>query len=47
MLLAQKANAVDHLLGSRSRGVQPARESGVLCLKKLNALGGYDALHSG
>ncbi len=46
MLLAQKANAVDHLLGSRSRGIQPARESGVLSLKKLNALGGHDALHS-
>ncbi len=47
MLLPQKANAVDHLLGSRARGIEPARESGVLCLQKLNALGGHDSLHSG
>ncbi len=47
MLLAQKANAVDHLLGPGARRIEPARESGVLRLKKLNALRGHYSLHAG
>ncbi len=47
MLLAEKANAIDHLLRSCTRGIEAAGESGVLFLQKLHALGGHDSLHSG
>jgi len=47
MLLPEKANAIDHLLRSRTRGIETAGESGVLFLQKLYALGGHDPLYSG
>jgi hypothetical protein len=46
MLLSQKADAVDHLLGPGARGIQPARESRVLLLEMLDALRGHNTLHS-
>ena len=46
MLLPEKANPIDHVLRSRTRGIEPAGESGVLFLQKLYALGGHDPLHS-
>jgi hypothetical protein len=46
MLLTQEADAVDHLLGPRARGIESARESGVLLLQVLDALGGDYSLHS-
>jgi len=46
MLLAQKANAVDHLLGPGARRVEATRESGVLRLQKVNPLRRHDSLHS-
>jgi hypothetical protein len=39
MLLPEKPNAIDHLLRSCTRGIEPGRESGVLSFEKLNALG--------
>jgi hypothetical protein len=47
MLLAQKANTVDHLLGPGACRIEPTRETGVLRLQKVNPLRRHDSLHSG
>lgn len=47
MLLPEKADAIDHLLRSCARGIEPAGETSIFFLQKLNALRGYDSLHSG
>src|SRR6266436_1969740 len=47
MLLSEKANAIDHLLRARTRGIEPAREPRVFLLQELHALRGHNSFHSG
>jgi hypothetical protein len=46
MLLAEKPNAVDHLLRPRARCIEAGGETGVLALQKLDALRRDYSLHS-
>jgi hypothetical protein len=46
VLLSEEPDAIDHLLRARAGRLQPAVETGVLALQKLNALGGDHALAS-
>jgi hypothetical protein len=46
VLLPQKPNTVDHLLGTSTRCFETSGESGVLALEVLYALGRYYSLHS-
>jgi hypothetical protein len=46
VLLPEKSDAVDDLLGARTRCVETSGESGVFALEILNALRRDDSLHS-
>jgi len=47
VLLSEKADAVDHLLGSRPRRLEAGGEARVLALEELHAFWRGNALHSG
>jgi hypothetical protein len=47
MLLSEKADAVDHLLGSRAGCLEAVVESGILLLKELDALRRDDTFRAG
>jgi len=46
VLLFEKPDAIDHLLGSGTRRIESARESRVLSLQELDALGRDNAFHA-
>jgi hypothetical protein len=47
VLLSEKANPVDHLLGAVASRLEAAAETGVLPLEELHALGRDDSFDSG
>jgi hypothetical protein len=47
VLLSEKSDAVDHLLGSRAGSLETRGETGIFALEKLHSLRGNDTLHSG